>query len=93
MVSANPFAFNIQKFEIEEIAQLQFRIAPKHLQRIVVALSGIGCGDQYGTIDVTATVLSRPAPPLRETFEGKKRMYRINDRMTIDEIEVSAEEP
>lgn len=60
---------------------------PKHLQRIVVALADIGCGESFGTIDVTATVLSRPQPPLRETFKGKKRLYRIGDRMTVDEIE------
>ena len=89
VVKSNPFAYNVQRFNIEDTAHIAFRVAPKHLQRIIVQLGDIGCGDEYGTIDVTATVLSRPAPPLRQTYaEGKKRLYRINDRMTIDEIEV-----
>lgn len=88
-ITANPFCYSLQEFNQDDGVHIAFRIPPKHLQSIIVQLSSIGCGDSYGTIDVTTTVLSRPLPPARQALEGgKKRLYRINDRMTIDEIEV-----
>jgi hypothetical protein len=91
-IQANPFCYSIQTFAVDDGVHLTFRIPPKHLQRIIVQLSMIGCGEEYGTIDVTTTLLSRPVPPIKQTFGGgKKRLYRINDRMTIDEIEVCTE--
>ena len=90
---ASPFVFKLAKFSTHEALHINFKVRPKHLQDVITALSDIGCGEAYGSIDVFSLVMSRPAiaykgqKPLK-----KKREYAISDRMSMDEIQVVREQ-
>ena len=86
--------YQINEFESKLQSHISFKCKEKHLQTILKGLQGIGCGSVFGVIDVVLLVLSKPAFH-KSDMEGdsgkskltpKKRLYRISDRMTVDEI-------
>lgn len=81
--------YQITSFDTLRHTHVTFKTRPKHLQEVVSALSDdTGCGIQYGAIDVMALVTTRPTLQIQDARKatGKKKMYRISDRMSIDEI-------
>mmetsp|Transcript_2348 Transcript_2348/g.3604 ORF Transcript_2348/g.3604 Transcript_2348/m.3604 type:complete len:401 (-) Transcript_2348:35-1237(-) len=86
-----PSVFKITHFSTQDSLHINFKVRPKHLQDVVTRLSKIGCGEAYGTIDVFAVVMSRPAVVFKDNKPTKKA-YAISDRMSIDEIQDLIEE-
>lgn len=42
-----------------KISQMTFVVRAKHLQGVITHLTQIGCGRQWGTIDVTPLLMTR----------------------------------
>ena len=42
-----------------KVSQVTFVVRSKHLQGVITHLTGVGCGKQWGTIDVTPLLMTR----------------------------------
>lgn len=86
--------YQVNEFESKLQSHISFKSKEKHLQKVLKDLQGIGCGSVFGVIDVVLLVLSKPAFQIsdmhgdsnKSKLTPKKRLYRISDRMTVDEI-------
>lgn len=64
-----------------------FKTKDKYLQNVLEEINSVGCGRDYGHIDVMQVLLSRPPiSTIGEISGKKKRAYRVSERMTVDEI-------
>lgn len=69
---------------------ITFVVRSKRLQGVITHLTQVGCGQQWGTIDVTPLLMTRPSIRFKEKISKKE--YAISDRMPIDEIQELIEE-
>lgn len=83
VLEPHPDAHNVVLLHGEGHAVIIFRAKPKRIQIILDALGEIGCGGTWGTIDIIALQMTKPR--LTSSKRGP-RQYRIDDRMTIEEI-------
>jgi hypothetical protein len=81
-----PSAYKVVRFDSVHYSHINFKTKPKNLQETMLALAEVGCGENYGTIDVLSVVMTRPSIAFKEAGVKKNRAYRINDRISIDEI-------
>jgi hypothetical protein len=66
----------------EESIQISFKVKNKHVQAILDELNAIGCGTDYGTVDVLTVLLSRPSVSLLGQSldnQPKQRKYHRKD--------------
>ena len=87
LLDASTLVNTLTHFTTQEAIRISFKVRPKHLQAVIDQLTGIGCGETYGTIDVYPLIMSRPVVDREKRV---KRSYAISDRMTIDEIQVTS---
>jgi len=73
-----------------KVSQVTFIVRSKHLQGVITHLTQVGCGKQWGTIDVTPLLMTRPS--IRYKDRSMKKSYVISDRMPVDEIQELIEE-
>jgi len=73
-------------FTGEGVAMLTFKSDERKLQKTLNRLNNIGVGTRFGTIDVTALVTSIPSIRRQSTIVGNSRKYKVDDRMTVEEI-------
>lgn len=84
---ANKRVFHLVTLATDDTVQMTFKCRDKHLQDVLEELGNIGCGKWFGTVDAMIVAVSRPSISSVLSVEGKKREYKINTRMTIDEID------
>jgi hypothetical protein len=73
----------------EESVQISFKVKNKHVQAILDELNAIGCGTDYGTVDVLTVLLSRPSVSLLGQSldnQPKQRKYLITEKISFEEI-------
>lgn len=73
-------------FILDNKYHLNFKTRAKYLDQVINVLESYGCGVHFGVINVVSLLLSRPK--LQQSSHQKKNIkkYKINDRMTQDEI-------
>ncbi|GMH76560.1 hypothetical protein TrST_g10081 [Triparma strigata] len=84
ILSTTSHVHSLATFPGSGVTLLTFKADERRLQGILKRLGNIGVGTRFGTIDVTALVTT--LPPLRRSKYNDPRRYRIDDRMSVEEI-------
>ena len=84
ILSTTSHVHSLATFPGSGVTLLTFKADERRLQGILKRPGNIGVGTRFGTIDVTALVTT--LPPLRRSKYNDPRRYRIDDRMSVEEI-------
>lgn len=74
---------SLASFYGDGVTLITFKSDERKLQNTLKRMGNIGVGRRYGSIDVFNLVTTLPA--LRST---SRRKYRLDDRMSVEEIKV-----
>jgi hypothetical protein len=84
VLSTSEHVHGLATFYGEGVSMLIFKSDERKLQGTLRRLNNIGVGSRFGTIDVHSLVTTLPS--IRRTGSSKKK-YRIDDRMSVEEIQ------
>jgi len=84
----SPDTHGLATFYGEGVAMVTFKSDERKLQKTLNRLSNVGVGVRFGTVDVTALVTCIPniRRPSSHAISSQNRKYRVDDRMTVEEI-------
>ena len=85
-------AVSVACFHSDGADMIVFKSAEKHLGAIMDLLVAEGVGVRFGCIDIVALQSTTPALNVYRGSQRRGRRYRMDDRMTIDEIYGSIDE-
>ncbi|GMH56507.1 hypothetical protein TL16_g02149 [Triparma laevis f. inornata] len=84
VLSTSEHVHGLATFTGSGVTLLSFKSDERRLQSTLRRLNNIGVGTRFGTIDVLSLVTTLPS--LRRSKYNDPRRYRIDDRMSVEEI-------
>jgi uncharacterized membrane protein len=88
VLSTSSHVHGLATFYGDGVSMCVFKSDERKMQGTLKRLSNIGVGSRFGTIDVTTLVTTLPS--IRSKSGGKKK-YKIDDRMSVEEIRSAIE--